>query len=226
MAYANTDNTAIHTLKSFNKKPNPTSSKKPKNKCSKCGRLHDFGKCPAKDKTCLVCQKPEHFAKCCHDKDRRQSYHQSCSFSGPNKTSTQPSKHKLMPVVKVHMVNEQGDYEGDAHWDVVENSIGPIHYTDSVDLVYTPHYQQTISPTTDPPIAREQTQDIHGIEKRCKEQVYTMVNMMKMEGKKIFQNTDQKVKVKLDGGASVNLMPTSVYRRINPQLLIVMVQHN
>ena len=45
-----------------------------------------------------------------------------------------------------------------------------------------------------------------------------MVNMMKMEGKKIVQNTDQKVKVKLDSGASVNIMPTSVYRRINPQL--------
>ena len=41
---------------------------------------------------------------------------------------------------------------------------------------------------------------------------------MKMEGMRIFQNTDQKVKVKLDGGASVNLMPTSVHRRINPQL--------
>ena len=40
------------------------------------------------------------------------------------------------------MVNEQGDYEGDAHWDVVENNIGPINYTDSVDLVYNPHYKQ------------------------------------------------------------------------------------
>ena len=116
------------------------------------------------------------------------------------------------------MVNEQGDCEGDAHWDVVENSIGPINVTDSVDLVYNPHYKQTTSPTTGPPTTREQTQEIHGIEERCKEQAYTMVNMMKMEGKKIFQSTDQKVKVKLDSGASVNIMPTSVYRRINPQL--------
>ena len=38
--------------------------------------------------------------------------------------------------------------------------------------------------------------------------------MMKMEGKKILQNTDQNVKVKLDCWASVNIMPTSVYRRI------------
>ena len=45
-----------------------------------------------------------------------------------------------------------------------------------------------------------------------------MVYMMKMEGKKIFQNTDQRVKVKLDGGASVNLMPPSVYKRIKPQM--------
>ena len=116
------------------------------------------------------------------------------------------------------MVNEYGDYKGDVHWDVVENSTGPINYTDSVDLVYNPHYKQTTSPTTDPHITREQTQEMHGIEERCKEQTYTMVNMMKMEGKKIFQNTDQKVKVKLDGGASVNLMSTSVYRRINPKL--------
>ena len=36
------------------------------------------------------------------------------------------------------MVNEQGGYEGDAHWDVVENSMGQINYTDSVDLVYHP----------------------------------------------------------------------------------------
>ena len=116
------------------------------------------------------------------------------------------------------MVNEQDDYEGDAYWDVVENSIGPINYTDSVDLVYNPHYKETTSPTIDPPINRKQTQEIHGSEERCKEQAYTMVNMMKMEGKKIFQNTDQKVKVKLDGEASVNLMLTYVYRRINPQL--------
>ena len=39
-----------------------------------------------------------------------------------------------------------------------------------------------------------------------------------MEGKKIFQNADQNIKVKLDSGASVNMMPTSVYRRINLQL--------
>ena len=116
------------------------------------------------------------------------------------------------------MVNEQGDYEGDAHWDVVENSSGPINYTNSVDLVYSPHYKQTTSPTTDLPPIREHPQEIHGIEERCKEQAYTMVNMMKMEGKKIFQNTDQNVKVKLDSGASVNIMPTSVYRRINLQL--------
>ena len=84
--------------------------------------------------------------------------------------------------------------------------------------MYNPHYKQTANPTTSPPTTREQAQEIHGIEERCKEQAYTMVNMMKMEGKKIFQNTDQKVKVKLDSGASVNIMPTSVSRRINPQL--------
>ena len=219
MAYANTNNdTAIHAIKPFNKKPNLTSNKKPKNKCTKCGQLHDFGKCPAKDKTCLICQNSRHFAKCCHDKDRRQSCHHSASFAGTNKTSMQSSKQKLRPVVKDHMVNEQGDYEGDAHWDVVKNSIGPINYTDSVDLVYNPHYKQTTNPTTSPPTTREQAQEIHGIEERGKEQAYTMVNMMKMEGKKIFQNTDQKVKVKLDSGASLNIMPTSVYRRINPQL--------
>ena len=123
-AYANTtNNTAIHEIKSFNKKPISTSCKTPKNKCSKCGRFYDFGKCPAKDKTCFICQKPGHFANCYHEKDRRKSYHQSSSFSGTNKISTQPSKHKLRPVVKVHMVNKQGDYEGDAKWDVVENSI-------------------------------------------------------------------------------------------------------
>ena len=116
------------------------------------------------------------------------------------------------------MVNEQGDYEGDAHWDVVESSIGPINYTDSVDLVYNPHYKQATNPTTSPLTTREQTEEIHGIEERYKEQAYTMVNMMRMEGKKIFQSTDRKVKVKLDSGASVNIMPTSVYRRINPQL--------
>ena len=103
--------------------------------------------------------KPGHFAKCCCDKGRRQSCHQSASFAATNKTSTQSSKQKLRPVVKVHMVNEQGDYEGDAHWDVVENSIGPINYTDSVNLVYNPHYKQTTSPTTSPPTTREQAQE-------------------------------------------------------------------
>ena len=47
------------------------------------------------------------------------------------------------------MVNEQDDYEGGAHWDVVENSIGPINYTDSVDLVYNPtiNKQQVLQQT-------------------------------------------------------------------------------
>ena len=38
------------------------------------------------------------------------------------------------------------------------------------------------------------------IEERCYEQAYTMVNMMMIGGKRIFQNTDQKTKGKLDGG--------------------------
>ena len=116
------------------------------------------------------------------------------------------------------MVNEQGDHERNAHWDVVENNIAPICYTDSVDLVYNLHYKQTTSPATDPPTTREQAQEIHGTEERCKEQGYTMVNMMKMEGKKIFQITDQNVKEKLNSGATVNIMSTSLYRRINLQL--------
>ena len=190
------NNTAIHSIKSINKKHNFTSSKKPKDKCSKCGRFHDIGKCSAKDKRCLLCHRQGHFASCCQNKEGRQFYNQSSSVSGTNKPSTQPPKQKLRPVVKVHMVNEQSDYEGDAYWDVVENSIGWINFTDSVNLVYNPHYKQTTSPTTDPPTPREQTQEIHGIEEWCKEQAYTMVNMMKMEGKKIFQNTAQKIKVK------------------------------
>ena len=38
-----------------------------------------------------------------------------------------------------------------------------------------------------------------------------------MQGKKISQNIDENLKVKLEGGASVNLMPTYVYR-IDPQV--------
>ena len=87
-----------------------------------------------------------------------------------------------------------------------------------MDLVYNPHYEHPKSLTTDRPAITEQTQKMHGIKKKCKEQAYTMINMMKMEGKKIFHNTDQKVKVKLDCGATVNQMPTSVYKRINPQM--------
>ena len=142
----------------------------------------------------------------------RQSYHQPFSLSGTYKPSTQSSNHKLRPVVKVHMVNEQGNYEGD------ENSIGPINYIDSVDLVYNPHYKHPTIPTMDPPTTTEQIQEAHGIEERCKEQAYTMVNMKKIEGKKVFHNTDQKVKVKLDDEESANLMPSSMYRRINPQI--------
>ena len=48
MAYANTNNTAIHVIKSTNKKHKISSNKKAKRKCSKCGRFHDFGKCPSK----------------------------------------------------------------------------------------------------------------------------------------------------------------------------------
>ena len=89
----------------------------------------------AKGKTCHTCQRTGHYAKCCCITDRRQYYHQPSGFSGTKKTSTQQSNHQLRPVFKVHMVNEQGDCEGDAHWDVVENSIRSINYTDSMDLV-------------------------------------------------------------------------------------------
>ena len=123
MTYASTSDSAIHAIKSFHNKPTSVSNKRLENKCNKCGRSHDIGKCPAKDKTCLICQRTGHFAKCCYKKDRRQSHHQPSSLSGTNKTSTKPSNHKLRPVVKVHMVNEQGDYEEDAHWDVVENTV-------------------------------------------------------------------------------------------------------
>ena len=208
MAYANTSYTAFHAVKSFHNKTKSVSNKRLENKCNKCGRSHGVGKCLAKDKTCLICQITGHFAKCCH-KNRRQSYHQPSSLSGTNKTSTQPSNHKLRPVVKVHMVNEQGDYKRNAHWEVVENSIGP-NYTGSVDLVYNPHYKHPTSPTSDPPSTTEQIQEVHGIEERCKESTYTIISMIKMEGKKVFHNTGQKVKVKLDGGTSENLMPSSV----------------
>ena len=81
MAHANTSNTPIHAMKSFNKKPNPTSSKRPKNKCSKCGRFHDIGKCPAKEKHALYAKNQSTLQKAAM-KDRRQSYHQSSSFPG------------------------------------------------------------------------------------------------------------------------------------------------
>ena len=45
------------------------------------------------------------------------------------------------------MLNEQGDYEGDAQWEVVKNSIGHINYVDSVDLVCNPHYEHPTRPT-------------------------------------------------------------------------------
>ena len=91
-----------------------------------------------------------------------------------------------------------------------------------MDLVYNPHYKHPTSPTT-----AGQTQEVLGIEERCKEQSYTMVNMMKMEGKKVFHITDQKVKVKLDGGAVANLMPSSVYREggLIHKCLMIMVNH-
>ena len=55
-------------------------------------------------------------------------------------------------------------------------------------------------------------------EEKCKIQAYTRVTILQMTGKKIFQSTDQNVKVKLDSGASINIMPTTVYRRIILQL--------
>ena len=155
----------------------------------KCGRSHNIGKCPAKFKICLICQRTGNFAKCCHKRDRGQSYHQLSSLSGNNKTPAQLSNHKLRPVVKVHIVNEQGNYEGDAHWDLVENSIRPINYAASVDLVYIPHYKHPTSPIIDPPTTTEKTQEVHDIKERCKDNACTLVNMIKMEGRKVFYNT-------------------------------------
>ena len=53
MAHANTSITAIYVIKSFYNKPQSVSSKRLENKCNKCGRSHDVGKCPARDKHVL-----------------------------------------------------------------------------------------------------------------------------------------------------------------------------
>ena len=139
VAYVSTSNTAILAVKSFHNRPNSMSNKRHENKCKNCGRTHVIGKYTARNTPCNKCKK-RHFAKYCH-KNKRQFYHQLCSFSGPNKTSAQQSNHNMRPVVKVYMVNKQGDYEEDTQWDGVESRIGPINYTDSVDLVYNPHYE-------------------------------------------------------------------------------------
>ena len=39
-----------------------------------------------------------------------------------------------------------------------------------------------------------------------------------MADKKVFQNNDQRIKIKLDGGAIVNVIATSIYREINSQM--------
>ena len=147
--------TAIHAIKSFHRKSISVSNKRLENKCNKCGRSHDKGKCPDKK-----------------------------------------IKHVLY-------AKEQGTLQNVAIKKIRNNPT---------------HYKHPTSPTTDPPTTTEQIQEVHVIEEKSKEQAYTMVNMMKLEGKKVFHNTDQKVNVKLDGGVSANLMPTSVYG-INPQML-------
>ena len=55
------------------------------------------------------------------------------------------------------------------------------------------------------------------LERYVKNKLIQLVNR-KIEGKKIFHNIDQKTNVKLNDGASVNLMPTSIYKKINPQM--------
>ena len=45
------------------------------------------------------------------------------------------------------MVNEQGGSEGDVQLDMVGSNIGLIRYFDSVDVVYNPHYRQTMETT-------------------------------------------------------------------------------
>ena len=59
MAYASTSHTVIHAVKSFHNIPKSVSNKRLENKCNKGGRSHDVGKCPAKDKTCLIYQRKD-----------------------------------------------------------------------------------------------------------------------------------------------------------------------
>ena len=163
VAYMRTSNEAIHAVDPFHNKPNLMSNNKHENKCRNCDRPCDTGRYTSRNETCHKCPNTGHFAKCCHKKDKKQSYKQPSSFSGPNKTSANQSSHKLRPVVKFHMVNKQGDYEGDVHWDVVENSIRPINYTDSVDLVCSPNFEHLTRSTIDPPKIIEETQEINSI---------------------------------------------------------------
>ncbi|UYV79078.1 hypothetical protein LAZ67_17001042 [Cordylochernes scorpioides] len=70
--------------KNFNEKYKPTTSLKNSytsnpvraniNKlirCSKCNLAHDFGKCPAYEKECCKCRKPNHFSNCCKNRSVR-----------------------------------------------------------------------------------------------------------------------------------------------------------
>ena len=57
--------------------------------------------------------------------------------------------------------------------------------------------------TIEPSMIANVTYKVQNVEERCTEQLYTMVVMLNMEGKKIFKNTDQNTKLKLDSGASV-----------------------
>ncbi|XP_049275515.1 uncharacterized protein LOC119372299 isoform X3 [Rhipicephalus sanguineus] len=45
--------------------PNPKTAQVKMYKCSKCGRTHQPGNCPAFGRTCRKCQKRNHFAICC-----------------------------------------------------------------------------------------------------------------------------------------------------------------
>ena len=185
MAYANTNNTAIHTVKSFNKKPNITSSKKLKmNAVNVVGSM------------ILETAQPK-IKHALYAKNQGTLQSAAVIKIGDNPITSHlvlQEQINFNPTIQTKdEASCQSPYGEWPRWlwrrctlGCGKNSIGPINYTDSADLVDNPNYKQTTSPTTDSPTTREQTQEIHGIEERCKEQAYTMVNMMKMEGKKIF----------------------------------------